>query len=318
VSVVVVVGAEDASVVQAFREETILIVVAAPDCDVDKVAAELAGADIRAVVAASAVAVPAVRALQRALGLSDGLSGLPLEQDAQRVAAQDDEPTRGVHYSVALVSRDGAHVSAGVYEDQFVGGCRKSLRSRISVPSRSETASIVEATARAYLDDFAIRDGATCVAVELVGESPRPVGVAPGVMAPAPPADAAFHAYGHSHEHLLAESVLRPREFERRLVRPLQPGQTTLAIIALRAPRDGVLRGAAGLRTIRRLTGFYAVSKVLPGTAFDPGEIVAIATFVHSDRASVANSLTAIAEIEEAGGIFVEDYQLIGLAPTAS
>jgi hypothetical protein len=318
VSVVVVAGVEDTSVVQAFREEIGGLIVVPADCDANQVAAKVAGSDVQAVVAGSPGAAPAVRALQGALGFSDGLGSLPFTYDAQRAAAGVDSPDRGIRYSVALVSRAGGHVSAGVYEESFVSDRRKSLRSRISVPSGSETASIVEAAARACLDRFGVRDGATCVAIDLAGEKPHLVGIAPGLMAPAPPVDAAFHAYGHSHEHLLAESVLRPREFERRLVRPLQPGRTTLAIIVLRAPRDGVLRGAAGLRAIRRLTGFYSVSEVRPGTAVEPRAQVAVAAFVHPDRASVANSLTAVAEIEEAGGLFVENYQLIGLAPTAS
>jgi hypothetical protein len=318
-NIVVVAGAQDGPVVQAFREEAPGLVVVPADCDVTAVAAELAGCQPGAIVAASAAAAPVVAALHAALGSPDGTGGLPIGYDAVPASAAADVLGGDDRYCVALVSREGAHGSAGVYEDRFVvRNDRKLLRSRTSVEFGSEIAVVVEASARSYLDAVGVRDGATCVEVDLAGGQAHPVGVTPGVMCPAPPVDAAFRAYGHSHPHLLAESVLRPREVQGRLVRPLQPGRTTLALIVLRAPADGVLRGAAALRTLRRLTGFYGVSEIRPPATLEPGAIAAIATFVHTDRASVVNSLTALAEIEEAGEMFVEDLQLIGHAPTPS
>lgn len=68
---------------------------------------------------------------------------------------------------------------------------------------------------------------------------------------------------------------------------------------------------------MRRLTGFYAL--VLADAPHDRADVVlGTATFVHSDRASVANSVEIIAQIEDADIAFVENYQFIGLAPRAS
>lgn len=322
---VVVVGSEGSAVVGAFREETNSVIVVpakfgpTTEPDVTALVEELTGSRPLAVIAASAASAPAARDLQRALGFDDGLGALPLEHSAQRAAVDSAGPGNGERCAVALVSSGGAHASAGVYGNRFVPGSgHEELRSRISLPFDSDTAAVAEEAARGYLDRFGVIDGACCVEMEIREEDTRLVGISPGVLSPAPAIDASFRAFGHSHEHLLTESVLRPREFERRLVRPLQPGRTTLGIIALRAPSDGVLRGAATLRTIRRLTGFYSLGEVRPGATLAPGAIAAVATFVHADRASVANSLGVIAEIEDVDSVFVEDYQVIGLAPTAS
>lgn len=305
------------SVVRAFREETNdLVVVPAESVDEAAAAENLGAVTPSAVVGASPSAAPSARVLREALGMPDGLGALSSGFTAR-------EPSRGTpdeaRLTVALVSREGEHASVGVYEDRYVGSddCRR-LRHRVTVPSDTSIAAIAESTARAHLDRFGVRDGATCVELEVRGDDVHLLSITPGVLAPAPSTDASFRAFGHSHEHLLAESILRPREFERRLVRPLQPGMTTLAVMIVRVPGgDEVIRGASALRSIRRLTGFYSIDTVANGTDADAGTNVMV-NFVHTDRASVVNSLTIIAEMEDAGILFTEGYQLIGLAPTAS
>lgn len=316
--IIVTDGGESHSVVSAFREETSAVITVAADGQVAAVADELARSEVEAVVCASADGVGTARAIQHALAVEDSFGDLPVEFAAQRSAAGVGGVTGGVRHTVAVVSRGGAHVSAGVYQDAFVGDNPVRLRSRISVPSDSPIASIAETCARTHLDGFGVRDGASCVQVDVIGESAQLVGISPGVLNPGFPVDGSFRAYGHSHEHLLAESVLRPREFERRIVRPLQPGLQTLALFAFRTPADGALRTAAALRTVRRLTGFHGITAFEPSAVAAPGSIAAIAVFLHSDRASVANSLAIVTQIDETESMFTENYQLIGLAPTAS
>jgi hypothetical protein len=219
--------------------------------------------------------------------------------------------------SVDVVSRGGAHVSAGVYEHR-VDLCagQEVFRHRLSLAPYDETALVACAYARTCLDGLGVVDGATCVEIELSFAGPRLVDVLPAPAVPAVPADAAFSAFGHSHQHLYVESLLRPRDFERRLARPLSPGRTTLAIAALRNWRGSSAVGFAGLRLMRRLTGFHSVSPILSPQG--EGGTVAIASFVHSDRAPVENSLTVLHEYEDSHAFFAVDDELIGFAATAT
>lgn len=219
--------------------------------------------------------------------------------------------------SVDVVSRAGAHVNAGVYEhriDLRVG--REELRHRISLPLQDEAAAKAWAYARDCLDGLGVVDGATCVEIELTSAGQQLVDVSPAPVLPAIPADAAFTAFGHSHQHLYVESLLRPRDFERRLVRPLSPGRTTLAIAPLHNWRGSGAAGFAGLRLLRRLTGFHSVTPFL--SSFKGSGPVAIASFVHADRASVENSLAVLHEYEDSHAFFAVDDELIGFAAAAS
>lgn len=225
--------------------------------------------------------------------------------------------TFGRRLSVEVVSRGGAHVNAGVYEHRIdLRAGREELRHRISLPLHDEAALNVWAYATNCLEGLGVADGATCLEIELSSAGTRLVDVSPAPALPATPADAAFAAFGHSHQHLYVESLLRPRDFERRLARPLSPGRTTLAIAALHNWQGSGAAGFAGLRLLRRLTGFHSVTQfVSPVGGSGP---VAVASFVHSDRASVENSLAVLHEYEDSHAFFAVDDELIGFAATAT
>jgi hypothetical protein len=223
----------------------------------------------------------------------------------------------GRRLSVEFVSRGGEHVMAGVYEHRVdLRNGQELLRHRLSLAPQDDAALVGSAYARSCLDGLGVIDGATCVEIELSPTGPRLVDVLPAPAVPAVPADAAFSAFGHSHQHLYVESLLRPRDFERRLARPLTPGRTTLAIAALRNWKGSGAIGFAGLRLLRRLTGFHSVTPICSPRR--EGGPAAIASFVHSDRVSVENSLTILHEYEDSHAFFALDDALIGFAATAT
>jgi hypothetical protein len=223
----------------------------------------------------------------------------------------------GRRISVDVVRARGMHVVAGVYEHRVdVRGGQQFLRHRLSM-ALDETAAVVAcAYARACLDRLGVHDGATCVEIELSSKGPALIDVLPAPFVPAIPADAAFAAFGHSHQHLFMEAILRPQEFERRTARPLCPGKTTLAIAPLWNWKGSDAGGFAGLRLLRRLTGFHGLTPISSHRGSDGP--VAIASFVHPDRVSVENSLTILHEYEDSHGFFAQHDELIGFAAAAS
>lgn len=313
--IALIVGGKDTATRQAFLEECpdALVLDADPTGPSKEVIERLTAAKVSRVIACTPGSTAYARRCMEAIGLFDAAPFFV------GVASNHGGAVAGAarRLSVDLVSVDGAHVSAGVYEHRmdWRDGAQR-LRHRLSLPPTDKACVDALEFARSSLDRQGFRNGATCV---LIDASPTGLHLADVLTAPAvpaAPADAAFAAFGHSHQHLYAESVLRPREFERRSARPLVPGATTLAIAPLWNGKSAAAGGLVGLRLLRRLTGFHCVSAIDSAQAgIGP---VAIACFVHADRVSVENSLTILHEYQDSHAFFARDDELIGFAATAA
>jgi|GEM_PF-3836034 len=219
----------------------------------------------------------------------------------------------GTCFGVDTVSHDGEHFIAGIYEHRLdeVDG-RLFLRHRISRSIGTEPLGLVEAAMTA-LDQIGIINGAGYLEIVSSDEGFAFADVLAAPLVPAVPADTAFTAFGYSHQHLLAEQVLRPHEFQRRLEWPPRRLRCCIAIAPLRTWTDAAIEASDGLRVLRRLTGFHSVSRLVPwGSSLDAGGVAGIASFVHSDQASVENSLKVLHEMEDSGFFFGHGQPFFG------
>lgn len=328
--IALVISAEGGAVQQAFLEESPEALALSVDWALDRSAQALANAGASLIVPASPGAVAYASALAARTGtptLSVPASRSPWA--SLRSAARESvslayvhEPVDtvsapgGARYSVDMVTRDGAHACAGVYELRIdARGGRHLLRHRLSLPLEDATASALVEQARRVLAQLRVETGATTLEMEHGATGTDLLDVLPTPAFLAMPADASFAAFGHSHQHLYAEAVLRPRDFARRATRPLTPGRTTLGVGYVRNWHPQDARGWAGLRLVRRLTGFHSITLLQR----EPGdELAAVVSFVHPDRASVAYSLAILHEHEDSNAFFAQDDELIGFAIAAS
>jgi hypothetical protein len=237
--------------------------------------------------------------------------------DARRILAEFDfddacpsdwlaEPFKpGRRLGIDTVSHNGRHLIAGIYEhrvDETAG--RLVLRHRISLSPGTEPKGLVEVVIEA-LDQIGIEHGAAHLEIVDSHDGLAVIDVLPAPMVTAVPADAAFAAFGFSHQHLLAEQVLRPNEFQRRLDWPLRSSLSCIAMAPLRICSGAAIEASDGLRVLRRLTGFHSFSCLAPSeTKSGTGGVAAIATFVHPDRDSVENSLKVLHEMQDSGFLF--------------
>jgi len=241
------------------------------------------------------------------------------QEDAERILAEFSSD--GVHnlawlaepfvpgrwYGVDTVSRNGRHVVAGAYEhrmDEVAG--RLVLRHRISLGHGFEPPGLLDLAIGA-LDQTGIEHGAAHVEIVSSHDGLAVSDVLSAPRVPAVPADAAFAAFGYSHQHLLVEQVLRPDEFMRRLDWPARSSRCCLAVAPLRMGAGDTIEASDGLRVLRRLTGFHGLFRLAPLDARSLTAAVAAtatATFVHPDRDSIENSLKVLHEMEDSGFLF--------------
>lgn len=158
------------------------------------------------------------------------------------------------------------------------------------------------------LDALGMRDGAGHTEVRLTSRGPRLVEVNSRLMGPCLAPDPYFVAFGYSHQHLFAESRLDPDRFLARLDAPYEPDQH-LAVVFLRADRDGIITAIPGLERLRRLPGFHSIGN-LPEVGqptrnrFLADGVMGIAFLVHPDEAVLTESLATIHGWEDAGEFY--------------
>jgi hypothetical protein len=325
-----VTSAAGGAVQQAFLEECPEARVLSTEWTLDRSARELADVGASLIVPASPGAVEYAKALAARTGtptLSVPASRSPLaslqgaSRDLRTSAYTDEDETKasasgGTRYSVDMVTRDGFHAYAGAYELRVdIRDGKHYLRHRLSLPLEEAAASALVAQARRALDDLQVEIGATTFEMERSAAGTVLLDVLPAPSLTAMPADASFAAFGHSHQHLYAEAILRPRDFARRATRPLTPGRTTLGVGYVRNWHPEQARGWAGMRLVRRLTGFHSITPLQSGRS---DQLAAVVSFVHPDRASVEYSLSILHEYEDSNAFFAHDDELIGFSLAAS
>ncbi|MER7399935.1 ATP-grasp domain-containing protein [Streptomyces sp. NPDC000151] len=215
----------------------------------------------------------------------------------------------GVQYIVNTVSMGGRHLLTELYAERIdrVDNAPM-LRHIISRGSLSGPEQELVDYVLSCLDALGIREGAAHTEVMLTPEGPRLVEVNSRVMGPSLAPDPYHAAFGYSHQHLTAERVLRPDEFQRRFDLPYAPART-VAKVLLRPHADGVLEALDGLRVLRRMPGFHSIAR-LPVV----GEPVrdrylttgacGIAYLVHEDAQLLESVLETLHEIEDSGDFF--------------
>ena len=216
-------------------------------------------------------------------------------------------------FGVDTVSLHGGHVVQAAFSHRIdvVGGV-ETLRHRITVTAdeRSEIADlalraveacgVVSGAGHVQIE----RGSAGLACVEVLG-SPSPWSV---------PSDAAYHAFGHSHQHLLAESVVQPQAFARRLKRPPQERGLTLAVAYLPGPPDADFGNPDAGQLIRRLPGFVGLHRT-PGATGSAGESLwGRVIFIHSDRPLILHSLSVLHELADSGQLWDTRRRFIDFA----
>lgn len=216
---------------------------------------------------------------------------------------------RGTQYIVNTVSTGGRHLLAEVYAERIdhVDGAPM-LRHIISRSGFTAAEQELVDYVLRCLDALGIREGAAHTEVMLTEEGPRLVEVNSRVMGPCLAPDAYHAGYGYSHQHLTAESFLRPEEFAKRFELPHGPART-VAKVFLRPHRDGLLLAMDGLRTLRRLPGFHSIARLpIIGEPVRDRYLTTgacgIAFFVHEDTELLQHSLATLHDIEDSGGMF--------------
>ncbi|MGQ4598901.1 hypothetical protein [Nocardia sp. R6R-6] len=217
-------------------------------------------------------------------------------------------------YGIDTVSLDGNHVVQAVFEHRIdVVGDAETLRHRISVPSSAERDAVADLAVRG-LTACGVTAGAGHVQIE---HGPRGLTCLEVLSAPSrwsAPVDASYHAFGHSHQHLMAESVLQPHAFARRLRRPPRDRGTTLAVAYLPGLPDHEFGHPDAGQLVRRLPGFTALARTpgARGAADEPlwGHVV----FVHPDRALVQHSLSVLHELADSGQLWQAGRRFVDFA----
>ncbi|RNL62804.1 hypothetical protein EFK50_13750 [Nocardioides marmoriginsengisoli] len=206
-------------------------------------------------------------------------------------------------YGVDTVSLDGDHVVQAVYRHRVDPDRPTVLRHRITVPDSAEREA-VSRLAREALDLAGIRSGAGHVTVEGDPDGLRCTSVLDSPSHWPVPADLSFHAYGHSHQHLLAESLLQPEAFARRVKRAPRDCGSVLALAYLTGtPEDAITNPDISL-LVRHLPGFAGIVRS-PGAAGTPLEDVwGYVAFVHTDEPLVQQSLTILHELAASGQLW--------------
>lgn len=215
----------------------------------------------------------------------------------------------GTQYIVATVSMDGEHhlheLSRSCVDER--GGMPTRRHTISSRRLGSEERGIV-AYVYACLDALGIRRGAANTDVRLTPAGPRIIEVNARILGPTLDPDPYFIAFGSSQQHLLAESMLAPDDFRRRLRLEYTPPKV-MGKAFLRSFGSGVLRGIPGLEAVRRLPGFHSVTS-LPevGSTVNDHALTTGSTgivyFVHEDEPVVEKSLVVLKSLEDARTLF--------------
>jgi hypothetical protein len=216
-------------------------------------------------------------------------------------------------YGIDTVSLHGSHVVQAAFSHRIdvVDGVER-LRHRITV-----TAGVP-----AEVDDLALRALAACGVVSGASHvqlERGPAGLTCVEVLGSPshwsvPSDAAYQVFGHSHQHMLAESVVQPQAFARRLKRPPRQRDLTLAVAYLPGPaRAGFANPDAG-QLIRRLAGFAGLHRTPGATGVANESLWGRVIFIHPDHALVEHSLSVFHELADSGQLWQADRRFIDFA----
>lgn len=216
-------------------------------------------------------------------------------------------------YGVDTVSLHGGHVVQAAFSHRIdvVGGV-ETLRHRITVT----------AAERAEIADLALRAVEACGVVSGAGHvqiERGPAGLACVEVLGSPsqwsvPSDAAYQAFGHSHQHLLAESVVQPQAFARRLKRRPRERGLTLAVAYLPGPHEADFANPDAGQLVRRLPGFVGLHRT-PGATGSAGESLwGRVIFIHSDRPLILHSLSVLHELADSGQLWDTGRRFIDFA----
>lgn len=220
----------------------------------------------------------------------------------------------GPQFIVNTVSMDGKHALADYYhcrvDDTEAGApVYRHIRAPLRLDDRDRE--IVD-YALSCVDALGIIEGAAHTELRYTERGPRLVEVNARVMGPCLAPDPYFAALGITHQHLVVERHLDPDRFATRLSAPYEPSRA-LAKVFLRAHREGILAGAPGLAVLRALPGFHSIARLpaigrpVPDRLLTTGAS-GIAFLVHDSETVLAESLSAVHELEDAGRFYlVED-----------
>lgn len=216
----------------------------------------------------------------------------------------------GDQYAVNTVSVSGKHFLVDMYTEITTEVAGKPVLRELVLSHAIDAArEEVVAYAMACLDALGIREGAAHTEIRLTSNGPRIVEVNSRLMGPILPPDAFGAALGYSQATILAESVLRPEEFNRRLDTNYLAARH-LGIVFLRSFRPGTITAMDGLGRIRRIPAFHSFAKLpRPGTTIYPDNMLTngstgMAYLVSDSSEKLQESIELIHQIEEASGIY--------------
>jgi hypothetical protein len=214
----------------------------------------------------------------------------------------------GPQFIVNTVSIGGRHLVSDVHKMRIDRIEERSVaRHALLVTALDQSAAALVAFTLNCLDAVGIREGAAHTEVRLTSNGPRLIEVNARIMGASLEPSLYRAALGYSQADLVAERFTDPDAFANRFTDPYAPA-AVLAMAVLHVPVPGTVLGSPGLDRVRALPGFHSMEKIpeIGATINEPwlctGQ-AGMAYFVHPDGGLVADSLSELHRLEDAGAL---------------
>lgn len=218
----------------------------------------------------------------------------------------------GEQYILNTVSSNGSHFITEIYKVHIEQIDNTPIYRDITTIDHCVYSSLIDSLSHYVLeclDCIGIKNGAAHTELRMTEKGPLLIEINSRVMGPILDINAFSFGFGYSQASILAESILFPNSFNKRLSHSVVQPKNYFSMVFLRCPFQGRIKNRIGLSTIRRLPGFHSVVQIpsLGYVAENPllttGDF-GIAYFSHADKEVLDYSLSILHQLENEGKLY--------------